>query len=88
LISCSRVTPLAARDFGRGLEASGAPRSPRAYAVTRARHPRSRGSAFDEEREKNGGTLLNKINSIAACNPTYSDQLRRGYELLRTIGYE
>jgi hypothetical protein len=37
---------------------------------------------------KNGGTLLNHINSIASSNPAYADQLRRGYELLRTIGYK
>jgi hypothetical protein len=35
----------------------------------------------------NGGTLLNKINSIARTNPAYADQLRRGLELLRSIGY-
>lgn len=37
---------------------------------------------------KNGGTLLNKINSIAASNPTYAAQLQRGYALLKTIGYK
>lgn len=37
---------------------------------------------------KNGGTLLNKINSIATSNPTYSAQLERGYELLKSIGYK
>jgi hypothetical protein len=38
---------------------------------------------------KNGGTLLyNKINSISAYNFNYSNQLRRGYELLRQIGYK
>ncbi len=37
---------------------------------------------------KNGGTLLNKINSIAASNPTYSSQLKQGYELLKSIGYK
>ena len=36
---------------------------------------------------RNGGTLLNKINSIARTNPAYADQLRRGYELLESIGY-
>ena len=35
---------------------------------------------------KTGGTLLNKINSIATSNPAYSSQLKRGYELLKTIG--
>lgn len=34
-----------------------------------------------------GGTLQNRINSIARTNPTYADQLRHGYELLRTVGY-
>jgi RHS repeat-associated protein len=37
---------------------------------------------------KNGGTLLNKINSIAATNPRYAKALKRGYELLRSIGYK
>jgi hypothetical protein len=36
---------------------------------------------------RNGGTLLNRINSIAPSNPAYADQVRRGYELLQTIGY-
>ena len=37
---------------------------------------------------KDGGTLLNKINSIAESNPKYSEALERGYELLKSIGYE
>jgi RHS repeat-associated protein len=36
---------------------------------------------------KEGGTLMNKINSIAKSNPTYAEQLQRGYELLQTAGY-
>jgi hypothetical protein len=36
---------------------------------------------------KSGGTLLNKINSIARSNPTYVAQVKRGYELLKSIGY-
>lgn len=36
---------------------------------------------------KNGGTLINKINSISTKNPTFAKQLERGYELLKTIGY-
>jgi hypothetical protein len=36
---------------------------------------------------KEGGTLLNKINSIAKTNPTYADQLKRGAELLKNAGY-
>ena len=36
---------------------------------------------------KNGGTLLNKINSISPTNPAYGGQLLRGYDLLKTIGY-
>jgi len=36
---------------------------------------------------RNGGTLLNRINSISTTNPAYAGQLRRGYELLQTIGY-
>ena len=37
---------------------------------------------------KNGGSLLNKINSISNANPEYADLLRRGYELLSSIGYK
>jgi RHS repeat-associated protein len=37
---------------------------------------------------KNGGTLLNKINSIAATNPKYAQALARGSELLRQAKYE
>jgi hypothetical protein len=36
---------------------------------------------------KEGGTLFNKINSIAATNPTYGKQLKRGLELLKKGGY-
>jgi hypothetical protein len=36
---------------------------------------------------KNGGTLANQINSIARSNPAYAQQLQRGYDLLRSIGY-
>ena len=36
---------------------------------------------------KNGGTLINQINSIAQNNPIYADALKRGYELLKTVGY-
>ncbi|ELM3645112.1 RHS repeat-associated core domain-containing protein [Flavobacterium psychrophilum] len=36
---------------------------------------------------KNGGTLKNIINSISKLNPKYSQQLERGYELLKSIGY-
>lgn len=36
---------------------------------------------------RNGGTLLNRINSILPLSPAYRDQLSRGYELLKTIGY-
>ena len=35
----------------------------------------------------NGGTLLNKINSIAKSNPAYAAALERGAELLRQVGY-
>ncbi len=38
--------------------------------------------------QRDGGTLINKINSIAKKNPTYAKQLDRGYELLRSIGYD
>lgn len=37
---------------------------------------------------KNGGTLLNQINSVAKTNPTYAQQLQRGYDLLKTLGYK
>lgn len=37
---------------------------------------------------KDGGTLLNRINSISSSNPEYADLLSRGYELLKTIGYD
>lgn len=36
---------------------------------------------------KNGGTLMNRINSIAHSNPAYAAMLRRGLELLESIGY-
>ena len=38
--------------------------------------------------EKNGGTLLNQINSIAKINPAYGQQLQHGYDLLKSIGYK
>jgi hypothetical protein len=38
--------------------------------------------------QKNGGTLLNRINSIARTNPKYADMLRRGRELLESAGYK
>ncbi|MCC7170200.1 MAG: RHS repeat protein [Planctomycetes bacterium] len=34
-----------------------------------------------------GGTLMNKINSIAKSNPEYANQLARGNELLRSAGF-
>ena len=37
--------------------------------------------------ERNGGSLMNKINSIAESNPIYGDALRRGQEILRQAGY-
>jgi hypothetical protein len=37
---------------------------------------------------KSGGTLLNRINSIAPTKTAYSQQLQRGYELLQSIGYK
>lgn len=36
---------------------------------------------------KNGGSLINKINSIAKSNPVYAQYLRRGFELLKSAGY-
>ncbi|KFE69552.1 hypothetical protein DB31_6527 [Hyalangium minutum] len=38
--------------------------------------------------QKNGGTLLNRINSIARSNPRYADLLRRGKKLLESIDYQ
>jgi hypothetical protein len=35
---------------------------------------------------KNGGTLLNKINSISKANPAYGEALKRGAELLKEVG--
>jgi RHS repeat-associated protein len=37
---------------------------------------------------KNGGTLINRINSIAKTNPIYANSLKRGYELLKSINYK
>ena len=37
--------------------------------------------------ERNGGSLRNKINSIARSNPVYEDALRRGTQLLEQIGF-
>ena len=34
-----------------------------------------------------GGMLLNRINSIAATNPSYSAQIQRGIQILRQVGY-
>ena len=39
------------------------------------------------ELEKNGGTLINKINSIAETNPKYAESLTRGREILIEAGY-
>jgi hypothetical protein len=36
---------------------------------------------------KNGGSLLNKINSISQKNPKYAKSLQKGYDLLKSIGY-
>jgi len=37
--------------------------------------------------ERAGGTLINRINSIASSNPAYASALQRGYELLQSIGF-
>jgi filamentous hemagglutinin len=34
---------------------------------------------------KNGGTLINKINSISVNNPIYRNSINRGMELLQSI---
>jgi filamentous hemagglutinin len=36
---------------------------------------------------RNGGALLNRINSIAQTNPEYAESLRRGTDILRALGY-
>lgn len=36
---------------------------------------------------KEGGTLLNKINSISRSNPQYAERLKRGLDLLQQTGY-
>ena len=36
---------------------------------------------------KNGGTLLNKINSIAKTNPIYEEAVDFGRRVLKEIGY-
>jgi len=36
---------------------------------------------------KSGGTLLNKINSIARTNPAYAELLQRGNVILKNIGF-
>ena len=36
---------------------------------------------------KNGGTLLNKINSIASTNPGYARAVAHGLEILQKVGY-
>jgi hypothetical protein len=37
---------------------------------------------------KNGGTLLNKINSIAKTNPDLAQLLQKGYDLLKAAEYK
>ena len=36
---------------------------------------------------KNGGTLLNKINSIAETNPGYAQAIQRGVQILRSVNF-
>ena len=36
---------------------------------------------------KNGGTLLNKINSIAETNPKYNNAVQFGRQLLQSLGH-
>jgi filamentous hemagglutinin len=36
---------------------------------------------------KNGGTLLNKINSIASSNAIYADAIRIGTQILKSAAY-
>jgi filamentous hemagglutinin len=35
----------------------------------------------------NGGTLLNKINSIGSTNPGYAQAVQRGMQILQQVGY-
>jgi hypothetical protein len=37
--------------------------------------------------QKNGGILLNRINSIAKTNPIYDEAIKRGTEILNQIGF-
>jgi hypothetical protein len=37
--------------------------------------------------QRNGGTLLNRINSISTKNPIHNEAVSRGFEILRQIGY-
>lgn len=37
--------------------------------------------------EKNGGNLINKINSISPNNPIYKESLKTGQDILKDIGY-
>ena len=37
---------------------------------------------------KDGGTLLNKINSIAESNPIYAQAIQREIAILRSVGYD
>jgi RHS repeat-associated protein len=37
---------------------------------------------------KNGGTLINRINSIAMSNPAYADSLKLGWQLLKRAGFK
>ena len=37
--------------------------------------------------KKNGGSLINMINSISKSNPAYAAMLKRGTELLKSVGY-
>lgn len=37
--------------------------------------------------KKNGGTLINKINSIAETNPKYAEALKRGTQILKETGH-
>jgi hypothetical protein len=37
--------------------------------------------------ESNGGTLINKINSISPSNPVYQSAVQYGQEMLRAVNY-
>lgn len=70
-------------NLGRRAAEHGADLKPIAYGLTRSQ-ARGLEQAVIEDRglAKNGGTLLNKINSIARSNPMYNNAVQFGRQLL------